>query len=510
MPQPTTAAITLPTPFGPAAYTVHLTDQGEVTSVDSAAARLPEMVFQLTYGERWEAARAHFQDLANLLPFQAEAAVMLADPPAEFKLLRRAFRNIELAETNAPHRQRAELWRANPAFTPALFCQKKMARALSAIRTSLSKTDNPTPYRVLEPWLFALLPLVAEVAEREALYHILALMRTAATRDFLFGELERPGRHIYASSLLRSLLHFQAESDLERLLELYPWLRDESGLMADYMALIGHFPDPRVHELLTIILDAFPHLASDVLRGLKQAKHPAPYAIIRARFERETDGRLVDQLAELTNAAPDPDLRVSLTEMNAKMATPTFIDGPPVTWPQSLGTNWNSLVARASAEDVLNEVSQYFPRPEPRLQRNALLQLQGWAKAQKFPPALPPEIEARLRELISARFDKIFTVALDIAAVVMPSLARPDLMVDALLEHSLVSRYRLMNAAALKKAAEQPELRERQIDFFERAINTAKNADELDSIVRIIPYVNFLGVRDELGKLVTRRRSGMA
>jgi len=196
--------------------------------------------------------------------------------------------------------------------------------------------------------------------------------------------------------------------------------------------------------------------------------------------------------------------------MNAKMATPSFTEGPPVTWPQGLGSYWDQLVRKATTEEILAEVEKYLHRLEPRLQRNALLQLQTWAKNQKSPPALPPAIEARLRELINARYDKTFTVALDIAAIVMPSLAHPESMVGILLEHSLVSRYRLMNAAALKKAAEQPELKQQQITFFHRAIENAKNIDELNAIKRVIPYVNFLGVRLELEKQVGKRMQKLA
>lgn len=506
MPQTTTANITLSSPYGPAAYTVTLTDRSEVTDVESAAARLPETVFRLTYGERWEQARAYFQDLAALLPFQAEAAVVLSDPPVEFKAIRKAFRHIDLiGDDDLPHRQRARLWLTHPAFLPALFRQKKLPGALATVHKDLLKTEDSAPYRALEPWLFALQPFVVDVAQRETLYHCLALMRTATTRNFLFGELERPGRHIYATGLLRSLRYFTTESDLVRLLELYPWINDD-GLMGDYTFLLGQFSAPRIHDRLTGILDDFPHQAPAVLRALQRSEHPNPYAVIRDRFERETDGRLVDQLAELTSEAPTPTLRVSLVEMNTKMATPAFSEGPPVTWPQSLGTYWNQLVENATTEEVLAEVNKYLPRPEPRLQRNALLQLQSWAKRESISPALPLAIEDRLRELINARFDKIFTVALDIAAACMPTLSQPEAMVDVLLKHSLVSRYRLMNAAALKVAAERPGLRERQVAFFNRAITSAKDSTELEAIVRVIPYVNFLGVRQELEQLVAKRR----
>jgi len=509
MPSATPVTITLSSPYGPAAYTVFVGDQGEVNGVESAAGHLPETVFRLTYGERWEAARAHFQDLAALLVFQAEAAVGLSDPPAEFKALRKKFRDVELPATDAPHRQRMHLWRANPAFTPALFRQAKLPRAMSALHQTLTGTDDPGRFRVLAPWLFALLPFLYDVGEREAAYHNLALMRTQGTREFLFGELERPGRHIYATGLLRSLRHFRSEEDLQRLLDLYPWLKSEAGLMTEYMALLGRFPDARVHERLLTILNDFPAQATDVLRTLREADHPDAYAVIRERFDEETDVRVLDQLAELTNDAPDPTRRVSLEEMNTKMATPIFSEGPPVTWPQGLGVHWSRLVTEAGPEEVLAEVEKYLHRPEPRLQRNALLQLKNWAKRQPFPPALPPAVEDRLRELISARFDKIFTVALDIVAAVIPSLARPDEMVDALLRHSLVSRYRLMDAAALKKAALQPDLRERQLSFYLDAITGATTAAELERVGRIIPYVNFLNARLELEKKLAEQKDKM-
>jgi len=88
-----TATITLNTKeYGPTGFEVEIDQAGEVLSVNSAAAQLPEMVFRITYGDRWESAREHFQRLAENLKYRVEAAAWLNDVLPEYKLLRRAFR----------------------------------------------------------------------------------------------------------------------------------------------------------------------------------------------------------------------------------------------------------------------------------------------------------------------------------------------------------------------------------------------------------------------------------
>jgi hypothetical protein len=127
-------------------------------------------------------------------------------------------------------------------------------------------------------------------------------------------------------------------------------------------------------------------------------------------------------------------------------------------------------------------------------------------KSAAAPLALPVKIEARLRELVESRFDKISTVAIDIIGESMDGLTDPTAAVAVLAQHSLHSRYRLMNVAALKKAAQQPELRIQQMNFFLQAIAAAEDHPALDNLTRILPYFKFLGVEVELQEALSARR----
>lgn len=509
----TSATINLPTPYGPAGYEVTVSATGAVVSVTSAAANLPEVVLRLSYSENWEAAREHFLLLGHHLAFQAEAAVWLPDPPAEFKLLRRAFRGtfsetIPDVEASEPdHLQRARFWLAHPKTLPALFRQRKQSAGLTALGQLFASPEHRVP--ALEAWVYALLPLLEDTADLEQLYTMLAQLDTEAARDYLFGELERNGRHPYANSLLHGLRPFSASRDRARLIGLYDWLGNDADLMKRYLRLLHPFSGADVHAVLLRALADNPHEARHVLTALRQTKHPAPEAIIRAQFDREENYFLLDLIAELINDGPEA-YRVTLAQMNAKVATPPFLDGAQVTWPQMLEPNWSNLVKNSPADDFFPLIVPYLLRPEGRLQRNALLQLQYWLRQQPTAPPLPQPLENRLRELIDSRYDKVSTVALSVIETTMLALSDKEEMVDALLRHAPRSQYRLMVAAALKKAAEVPALHTRQVAFFRTAIQEALNTEVLLQVERVLPYLTFLGVKDELKTLAKQQRKTLS
>lgn len=504
------ATVTLPTEdYGPVGFALAVSATGEVTNVVPATAALPEAVFRLTYGDRWEDARAYILALAENLVFRAEVAIWLSGPPAEFKLLRRAFRKTypdapppAVADT-ADYRRRAAFWLANPAAQPVLFVQKKVLRAL----TTLGKTIPAAKTNAaLVPWLYSLLPLYQNVGIRRAIYALMAQTKLPEMADYILSELERSGRHPYASGLLGGCHFLDPKVYGERMLGLYAWIGEERELMSSYLHLLGKLGKDGWEQIIQI-LDDHPSEAAVVKTALLEAGHPAPSVPLRERFEREYNLLLIDQLAELTARSTDPDVRVSLEDMNARMDDPAFLKAAPVTWPQSLWSYWASLLDAASDPEVLDIVGRYLPRPEPFLQRNALLQLRRWAKRRPFAPALPPDVEERLRELVPSRIDKISTVAVDILGLAMPSLADPAAATDVLLKHTLVSRYRLMDFAALKKAAELLGLRERQVAFFRERIAAASPA-ELANLKRIIPYLTYLGAKEELRGLLRRAEMG--
>lgn len=511
-----TTTLTLPTPdFGPAGFSLSVGEDGAVERTEAAATGLPEAVFRLTYGDRWVAARTYLTGLVEVVRFRAEVALWLSDPPAEYKLLRRAFRKVYpdaeppgLADSGE-QRQRVAWWLAHPRLHPALFGQQRAPAAFRRLFALLREGGVPTDY--VAPWLFALLPVSPEVDDRRTVYRAIGLLGTERARDYLFGELEQAGRHPYSTALLRALPPLAHPDNQARVLNLYDRIGAERELMEDYLLLLRRLPaGPEVFTVIDRILDRHPSEAVYVLTALRELGHPTPAAVIRQRFDRETDPRLLDQLAELTAESDDPAVRVDLATMNARLDDPAFTAAAPVTWPQMLWQHWLHLLDEAPSELVLDLVARYLVRPEPLLQRNALLQLRRWVHRREFPPALPPVVEERLRELVDARVDKISTVAVDILGLTMTSLADPTAATDVLLRHSLVSRYKLMDFAALKKSATLPGLRQRQLDYFLREITTAPTAERLAQLKRTLPYLSYLKAREELTRAVADRSRTLA
>ena len=367
------------------------------------------------------------------------------------------------------------------------------------------------PAGVFAEWLFSLLPLSGEVDFRRDIYTALALLDLPDATEFLFSELERSGRHPYAAALLRSLRNTDREAYRQRILALYRYLGDEELLMPAYLRLLHNLVGEDTHAVISRILDRHPAVAAEVLTALRATQHPHPEAVIRARFEEDLSFLLLDQLAELTATSPDLTVRVSLADMNDRIDRERFVTASPVTWPQTLWTYWTQLLNEAPDAEVVAMVERYLHRPEPILQRNALLQLKEWVSRRVAPSAatLSPAVEQRLRELIDSHIDKISTVAVDILRMAMDQLTDPVATVDALLAHSLVSRYRLMDFAALKQAARQPELRERQLSFYRRQITELATPEQLQRVKRTLPYLSYLGEKEALARALREREADL-
>jgi len=510
--------LTLPTPYGPAGYRVIIAPDGRVTDVQLATNGLPEAVFRLTFGDRWEEAREYFSRLAENVPFQVELA--LHRPPASGPLAKigEAANELDLPDLGGElppfdagepeHVRRLRLLATNAAFHHAVYLTPdRVTQALDRLTNPPRKTDaGVRPYFAsLEPWLLSLTGLLTG-RELVAAWVALGYLRTPTARDRIFQELERPGRHIVADALLRGLAPYKEEGDKERFRALYPGLRGHADLSERFLKLLAGKKGPASMTLALEILGDHPRAAALVLKVLRVNNHPDAVGALRAQFDREEDYFVLDYLAGIINDNQPGRHAVGPAEMNAKLATEHFTDGAPVTWPQMLEPNWTKLVLAAPAEEIFTIVEDYLARKEPRLQRNALLQLKTWAKAQTIAPALTPEIERRLREAINSRYDKISTVALDVVAETMPRLECPLEMTKVLLAHLLTSRYRLMDAAALKKAAADPELKAFQVQHLEKEIAATTDPGKLDAIEKTLPYLRFLGVREDLKKQIAHQR----
>ncbi|MFT4750152.1 MAG: hypothetical protein ACJATN_001082 [Neolewinella sp.] len=504
-----TITITLDTKdFGPTGFEVVLGQDGEVLNVTSAAAQLPELVFRLTYGDRWEDAREHFQRLADNLSYRVEAAAWINDTLPEYKFLRRVFRKASTKtvppnNTEAPlYARRVAFWLSHPEARPALFLQKKAASGFNII-AGLLKSGKADP-QALQPWLFSLINLLQDVEHRHLVYHLIGLLKTPTSAEYLFSELERPGRHPYATGLLGAVQELAIPENTGRILGLHDSLADDIGQVKDYLKVVGRLQGGDVHLVILAILHRHPALAGEVLEALRSSGHPTPGTAIRERFNQEENLFLLDLIAELIDAEPEG-IRVSLKDMNVKIDSPVLNTAAPVTWPQMLGPNWTKLVLAVKPNEFFSLISQYLQRKEPWLQRNALLQLNVWVQAQTNMPPIPLTIEKRMRELISSRYEKVYTVALHITEQLFDWLSEPELMVDAVLAHAPTSNYRLMNVAALKKAAQNPVLKERQITSLRSAFRDASSREEIIQLERLIPYLRFLGVREELNSLAKDR-----
>ncbi|TXF86276.1 hypothetical protein FUA23_19745 [Neolewinella aurantiaca] len=497
-----TSTITVPTEdYGPAGFEIKLSPDGEVLAVTSASAQLPETVFRITYGDRWESAREYFQQLADNLAYRAEAAAWINDSPPEFKLLRRTFRKTSPLSSpaggnDAPlYARRASFWLEHPEARPALFLQKKAKDAFRVI-AKLLRSGN-CDAEALEPWLFSIIHLVREVEDRRVVYQLIGLLDTPGSAEYLFSELERPGRHPFASGLLNALIALAVPANKARILELQHSLLHDRGQVKDYLRVISRLEGDDVHQSIMTVLDEHPSLAGEVFSALRATHHPSPGTVIRGRFDQEENLRLFDLIAELIDREP-PGIRVTLGDMNAKVDTPSLNTAAPVTWPQMLGPNWRKLVVSAQPDELFGLILSYLNRSEPWLQRCALLQLDTWVQAQKATPEIPLPIEQRIRELLTSRYEKIYTVVLNVADKIFDQLTEPTRMIEAVLAHAPNSNYRLMNVAVLKKAAARPEWRQLETDLLRSAFHQVTSVEELSRLERLLPYLSFLGIREEL------------
>jgi hypothetical protein len=509
-----TSTVQLTTPHGPAGFQVTFTERGEIVKVVSAAAQLPESVFRLTHGDNWETVRAYFEDLTNYLPCPLEFIIWKRKQFPGYQDLQEAFdphRPEALNEEGPlpPWRVRAEFWRKRSTNEQKLLLL--LAQNPKNELTQLSRKANtdklfgPDNATVLEPWLRALIPLLDGEILLPA-FELLGNLHTASAREHVFTQLELPGRHIAAKGLLKGLASYNDQASKQRFLTLYPSLSGHRDLLELYLEMLLKFQGDDVVNQALQVLDDHPEQALEVYRILSTNDVPDPVAPLITRFEREDNYFVLDLLLGVINRFAALDSGISLADMNEKVASEHFTDTPPVTWPQLLEKNWLKLVKETLLQRALETIENYLKRPEPRLQRNALLQLKALVKSDTPPQALPLSIELRLGELVDSRFDKISTVAIDIIGEQMDRLANPAAMVDVLVRHSLHSRYRLMNVAALKKAARQPELSAQQKAFFLNTIETAEGDPTLDNLERILPYFRFLGVEETLKEALSTRR----
>ena len=110
MPLPT-YALTLPTPFGEAAFGVIMEASGRVRDIRLPLADLPESVYKLTYGAEWRDARAYFERLGDTLTYRIEAVLFMLHRPEELDGLATHF--AEHGGARVPDSDYARYWVAH-------------------------------------------------------------------------------------------------------------------------------------------------------------------------------------------------------------------------------------------------------------------------------------------------------------------------------------------------------------------------------------------------------------
>ncbi|WP_116105445.1 hypothetical protein [Lewinella sp. IMCC34191] len=502
-----TSRITLPTRYGEATYTFGLDDSGRLRVITTPLQGMPDTVFQMTYGHDWPTVKAYFEDSGQLLPDWATAYLDALDPPGQLLPICIHYKREQSVET----RRIASFWSGHEGYRDAMHPDMvRRNRMLSKLTGGESRSFLTKATSILEPYLFRLADAATLGSVAEA-YRLLGALGTAAGRDRLLQELERGGRHPYARHLLFGLEFHRDDEVLERLTKVY-----HGGNIADddlpaVLRLLNGYPGSKTQAFATEILNDHPYLASgivDVMRSIGlEDKEIRP--IFLASFESEKEYHHLDVLVRALNDLSTPSL--SLEAVNLRAAAPEFLDVPPVNWPQQLEPGWTALVKDTPLDRVFDVVGSYLSRPEPRLQRNALLQLKVAVQRPENGGRLPPKIEQRLRELLASRYDKVYVEVLNLLGNRRVECNAPLPMVRAILQLSIGTRYRIVILKALRRVGDFPRAREETRQFITEAVNTTDTTQRLEHLSALLPYLEkYLGEVPEVRSQLERRRARVA
>ncbi|PHK99627.1 hypothetical protein CGL56_00840 [Neolewinella marina] len=464
-------------------------------------AGMPESVLKLTYGANWEGVRAYLQDLAATLPYRLTAALATASPPPPFQGLVEAFRD------NFP--DAAQL--STPAATGSLalyaFDEAEVNAALERITLSVPEVDCPTDTEALIDYLQALLATATDSTTR-LLFKVLGALGHGRARDVLLGLLESEGRHPYTAEILQALSNYAEAATLVRLVEVYRTGKIGEENLPPYLGLLKAFSGPFAQEHLVELLDDHPRQVEPITEVLR-SNHLSVSSvsrIIHTRFDREQDYPVLDGLLRELLRLEGSEAPVSLADMNQKVDAPAFTDVPPVNWPQQLEPGWAELVRLTPRKEALDIISEYLNRPEPRLQRNALLQLKVLLSGEVPADPLPERIESRLRTLVASRYDKVYVEALNVLGRRALPLADRTAMLDAVLGISIGSRYRFVVLTALRRIGHSATYRDRARDYLLKQIRETTDPERLEQIAALLPFVEkYLGDIDDLRQALRER-----
>ncbi|WP_116124522.1 hypothetical protein [Lewinella sp. IMCC34183] len=486
---------TLETRYGSATYTFLLDGGGRVTVAALPYAGLPESVWKLTYGNGWEAVRTYFADLGATLPYRVAAVLGSTVVPEAFQGVVGAFRRE--SGTGAVPDAYVAYWAKHPEYM-ALFDFDEGARngVLRRLGQSAVHAKEPELAQFLPPYLHRLLAIESPEATR-LIYGVFGALGNGEARDFLLESLESEGRHIYTTAILKNLSGYGDAETLARLAAVYRGGKFGDDDLPAYLHLLAHYRTPELVPHLEEILADHPYEVDGIVHALGSSGQTRAEVAhrIRARFDgEETDYYVLDRLLRAVNGLEVAAQRIDLEAMNRKAARPAFTDVPPVNWPQQLEPGWADLVRTTPADHAVAVLGEYLARPEPRLQRNALLQLK--IVLAEHPPAdpLPAQTEARLRELVRSRYDKVYVEVLNVLGRRSLPLRDRSAMLAAVLGVSIGSRYRFVVLTALRRIGTTPALRAQARRYLEAEIAAADTPARREQIGGWLPFVEkYLG-----------------
>ncbi|MBB4078177.1 hypothetical protein GGR28_000778 [Lewinella aquimaris] len=503
------AQLVLTTKYGQASFGLTVYEDGTVDVSELPFQHLPESVYKLTYGSDWAVVCEYFKSLAATLPYRVSATLLSPQPPPELLGVVSAYRAaFPSPECYGPF---TEFWARHPKQHGLFsFRDDRVNAALDALRQRGRQRNLEKFGPYLQDYLIALLP-IANHRTTVYVYAAIGALGTEAARDYLLKELESEGRHPFTNKILRALTFASDADTFHRLVAVYRAGKFSTEEVLQHLLFLGRFGSELALDHVRELLSAYPTEAEAIGRtlgdlGLTEAEIAQ---LLTAEFERQREYYALDPLLRAVNRRQVAGHRIDLAAMNAKADDPAFLELPPVNWPQQLEEGWRELVADTPASEVYEVLGHYIVRPEPRLQRNAILQLKASRSRTPTDDRLPYEIERRLRELVASRYDKIYVEVLNILGGNPLVLRERKKMLLAVLNISIGSRYRFVVLNALRMIGDTDTLRQFSRAYYGREIATAPvGSERLQQIAGLLPYLDkYLGNTEDLHTALKARRS---
>ena len=474
---------TLPTTYGPATFTVDLNPHGDIILPQAPLASLPDAAFKLSYGADWVNVRRHFAELTRLLTYSLRVFRYLDTQPTG---LAPAIAQLP-PTTEAPPAD--PFWLENPDLS-AIYdpdeAVRRRALAQFAGRRNTARAQSAAG--IVFDYLVFLTAAETLRVVPEA-YQALGSLASQGAREFLLHELAQDGRHPYTRHLLAALKGYTSQEVLEQARRQYQAGHIGEDDLPALLDLISTLPGEQARDFATEILGDHAYLVDRIAQTLRRIGLSAGEIAqcITTQFWSEQEYAYLDDLLLTANAARWGTL--DLRAMNERAAHEIFVDVPPVNWPQQLEAGWSELLRRTSLPVALAVVGEYLDRPEPRLQRNALLQLKVLTAREDFDGLVPPGIESRLAELLAARYDKVYVEVLNLLARKEMRVHDPLPMVQGILRKSLQTGYRTVILKALRRTGDFPAARLATREFYSRTINESAGSGELEHVDALLPYL---------------------